>query len=306
MRVLQDIEELKSIRFSSVSIGNFDGVHLGHRAIIKKLTRSPDSLVVTFSPHPMEMFAPEETANRPALITETDEKTDLIEKLGVENLFTLKFDKQLADIQAEDFIRWLVADYISPQEVVLGYNHRFGKEAKGGFELLVHLGTKFGFKATRVPPVYVQGFPVSSTWVRRVLFEGKVEIAHKLLGRPYSFLSQVVQGEGRGTEVLSFPTANLQAPHKKLLPRNGVYAVRVEYDRERFTGMMNVGEKPTFPGSPGPGIEVHIFDFDKNLLGESLKVEFIEYLRETQVFKDSNALKVQLQKDEKKARQLLS
>ncbi|MBI4721809.1 MAG: bifunctional riboflavin kinase/FAD synthetase [Candidatus Stahlbacteria bacterium] len=299
MRIIKDIAELKELKFTSISIGNFDGVHLGHQSIIEKITRSPNSLIVTFDPHPIEVLSNEEKLS---VITSCDEKITLFDELGIENTFILTFNKSIALMGAEEFIGWLIVDYIDPKELVIGYNHHFGNGANGDFELLVHIGTQFGFEVIRVPPVYVDGFPVSSTRIRRAIANGEMEVVNKLLGRPYSITSCVVTGKGRGTS-LSYPTANLRVQEKKLIPKNGVYAVYVEYNKNKFGGMMNVGDKPTF--SEPYGLEVHIFDFNNNLLGETIKVEFVKYLRQVCDFENAAALKLQLQKDESFARQIL-
>lgn len=303
MRVVKDINELRGLKIISLSIGNFDGVHLGHQAIIKIVTHSAHSLLVTFAPHPQEILSEGKRGPSPTgVLTPIEEKVAIIEGYGVENLFVLQFSPILAYMEAEDFIKWLVVDYIKPKKIVIGYNHRFGRDAKGDFELLVHMGARFGFKVIRVPPVYMDGFPISSTWTRRALLKGEVELVNRLLGRPYSIRAQVIQGDNRGTK-LSYPTANLRVTENKLIPKNGVYAGLVEYKQKRLGGMINIGDKPTF--DKPFGIEVHIFDFNKNLINEYLKIEFVKYLRETRRFVNSSALKSQLQQDEQLARQVL-
>ncbi len=317
MRVIKDIEELKGSKISSVSIGNFDGLHLGHRAIIKRLKSSASNLVITFEPHPREILSQKKSG---FIITTKEEKLALFEKLGIDNLLILKFDRKLLQMPASDFIRWLLVDHIKPEEIVIGYNHRFGQGASGNFELLVHIGAQFEFRVIRVPPVFVEGFPVSSTWIRNTLTKGDVKLASKLLGRPYSIQSYVIPGKKRGT-ALGYPTANLESSFQKLIPRNGVYAVRVTLSHptsqvgnhklkprtsyRKLSGMMSVGEKPTFPDSPEFGIEVHIFDFKGDLLNQSIKVEFMKYLRPNRPFKSPEALKTQLKLDETIVRRIL-
>ncbi len=318
MRVIKDIEELKGSKISSVSIGNFDGLHLGHRTIIKRLKSSASNLVITFEPHPREVISQKKSG---FIITTKKEKLTLFEKLGIDNLLILKFDRKLLRMPASNFIRWLLVDNVKPEEIVIGYNHRFGQGASGNFELLVHMGAQFGFRVTRVPPVFVEGFPVSSTWIRNTLTKGGVELASKLLGRPYSIQSYVIPGKKRGT-ALGYPTANLESSFQKLIPKNGVYAVWVilfqsesgsrrfqpvlDSNHQKLPGMMSIGESPTFPDSPEFGIEVHIFDFKGDLLNQSLKVEFMEYLRPNHLFKSSRALKTQLKLDEITARKILT
>lgn len=318
MRVIEDIGELKGSKINAVSIGNFDGLHLGHRAIIKRLKSSASNLVITFEPHPREILSQKKSG---FIITTKEEKLALFEQLGINNLLILRFDRKLLQMPASDFIRWLLVDNVKPEEIVIGYNHHFGQGASGGFELLVHMGAQFGFRVIRVPPVFIEGFPVSSTWIRNMLTKGDVKLASKLLGRPYSIQSYVIPGKKRGT-ALGYPTANLESSFQKLIPRDGVYAARVTLSHptskvgshkshpgtsyRKLSGMMSIGESPTFPDSPEFGIEVHIFDFKENLLNQSLKVEFMEYLRPNRLFKSSMALKTQLKLDETKARKILT
>ncbi|MDI6839522.1 MAG: bifunctional riboflavin kinase/FAD synthetase [bacterium] len=301
MKTIKNIKELKKILIDSVSIGTFDGLHLGHQAVVKEVIKNGHSLIVTFEPHPREVIS-----NRNLLftLTTTSEKIAILRELGVDNLFILKFDKRLANMSAKEFVHWLIVDHIKPERVVVGYNHHFGYRAEGDFELLVHIGAKFGFEVERVPPVYVDGFPISSTRVRDTLVNGEVSKANELLGRPYSISSQVIPGKKIGMSI-SYPTANLKVPMKKLIPKEGVYAVRVWYKGNRLSGMMNIGKKPTFHDSSELGLEVHIFNFNKNLLHQEVKVEFINYIRENRAFESLEALKNQLKKDEKEIKELL-
>ena len=301
MKIIKDIEELKRTQIDSLAIGTFDGLHLGHQAVIKELLRREHSLVVTFEPHPKEVIG---VGSPLSTLSTVNEKVSILEGLGLENLFVLKFSKQLANMNAKKFIHWLVVECAKPEQIVVGYNHHFGCGGEGDFELLVHMGAKFGFQVKRVSPVWVDGFPVSSTRVRNALIKGEVREAGKLLGRQYSILSQVIPGEKRGKN-LSYPTANLKVPERKLIPKDGVYAVGVKLEvcPKTQKGMMHIGEKPTF--SSGFGLEVHIFDFNKDLLNQELTIEFIDYIRENRAFKSPEALKTQLKKDEQKARKIL-
>ncbi|MCK4351927.1 bifunctional riboflavin kinase/FAD synthetase [candidate division WOR-3 bacterium] len=298
MKIIKDIEELKDTKVNSVTVGSFDGLHLGHQAVIKRVIKKPNSLIVTFDPYPKEIL-PE---NKQFVLTLMPKKINILEQLGVKNLFILKFDKNLATLEPMDFVHWFIAGYVKPKEIILGYNHHFGNKAKGDFELLVHMGAKFDFNVTRVPPIFVDGFPVSSTRVRNSLTQGDVKEARKLLGRCYSITSQVIPGKKRGT-TLTYPTANLKIPDRKLIPKKGVYAVWVNYDKNKSGGMMDIGEKLTF-GEPF-GLEVHIFDFNKNILNQKLTIEFVDYIRENLTFKSSEALKKKLKEDEICARNLL-
>lgn len=300
MRIIEAIDELKSFKIGSISIGNFDGLHLGHRAIVQKLVHSPHSLLISFAPYPREILCP--YSSRGGILTTQDEKIKILEQLKVDNLLILKFNKKLANMSARDFIEHLIVKHAHPKKIIIGYNHRFGKGGKGDFELLILMGANLGFRVIRVPPVYVDGFPVSSSWIRDEITAGRVEKGAKLLGRLYSISAEVVSGQRRGY-TLGYPTANLKVPTRKIIPRDGVYAVWIWLKTQRFKGMMSIGGSPTFKKQFA--LEVHIFDFNKDLLHKEIKVEFVKYIRDNYDFKDASLLKSQLQQDEKLVRKLL-
>ena len=276
-------------QLDAITIGTFDGMHIGHKTVIDRLIKTGKSMVVTFDPPPRIFISPEDNNG---ILTSVSEKIDIMKSMGLAYLLILAFDNRLANMPAQKFVDWLVSD-LSHKKVLLGYNHRFGKERTGDFELLVHMGARLGFDVQRIPPVYFDGFPVSSTQIREFLKKGKIKLAKEFLGRYYSFCGKVVKGKGNGREI-GYPTANLSVLPDKLIPKKGVYAVIVNRKDKNYKGMMYIG------GS----IEVHLFDFRQDILNEEIKVDFVQYIRENSDFPSPNALKQQLKDDEKEIRNL--
>jgi riboflavin kinase / FMN adenylyltransferase len=301
MKVFKNPAELKNIQIKSVSIGTFDGVHSGHIAIINELIKLQSSLIITFEPYPREvLFNDNKNLKR---ITSTEEKTEILNNLGIENMLVLTFGSPLLSMSADDFIKWAIIDCVKPLRVVVGYNHRFGKNGTGNFNSLVNIGNGYGFEAIQVPQVFVNKIPVSSSLIRTQISNGNICEANTLLGRPYSISSKVIAGNKIGRK-LDYPTANLEIPQNKLIPKSGVYGVKVEYSGKKFTGMASIGEFPTF--DKPFGFEVNIFNFNEDLLNKTLKIEFIFYIRENQKFDSPEQLKFQLDKDKEVAQKYFS
>jgi riboflavin kinase / FMN adenylyltransferase len=292
MKIFKNPDGLKNIQIKSVSVGTFDGVHSGHIAIISELTKLQPSLIITFEPYPREvLFNDKKKLKR---ITSIEEKTEILNGLGIENILILTFDSHLLSMPADDFIKWALIDHVKPLRVVVGYNHRFGKNGSGNFNSLVNIGKGYGFETIQIPQVFFNGTPVSSSLIRTQISNGKVSEASALLGRPYSISSKVIAGNKMGRK-LDYPTANLEIPQNKLIPKSGVYGVTVTYNNQQFIGMASIGEFPTF--NKPFGFEVNIFNFNKDLLNKQLKIEFIFYIRENRKFDSSEKLKLQLDKD---------
>ncbi|MFA5033773.1 MAG: bifunctional riboflavin kinase/FAD synthetase [bacterium] len=297
MKIFKDPDALKDIKIESVSVGTFDGVHSGHITIINELIKSQHSLIITFEPYPREvLFKDKENLKR---ITSLEEKTEILNDLGIENILVLTFDSHLLSMSADDFIKWALIDHIKPLKVVVGYNHRFGKNGTGNFHSLVNIGKCYGFETIQIPQVFVNEIPVSSSLIRTQISNGKVSEASALLGRPYSISSKVITGNKIGRK-LDYPTANLEIPQNKLIPKSGVYGVTITYNNQKFIGMASIGQFPTF--NKPFGFEVNIFDFNGDLLNKKLKIEFIFYIRENRKFDSSEQLKLQLDKDKEIAR----
>ncbi len=307
MRVIKDVSRIRARKESVVTIGSFDGVHLGHRKILKEvllLARglSVTGVVVTFDPHPMAILHPKEA---PCLLTTASEKVSLMRDIGVGKAIIVQFTPKLAKRSAEWFVRDLLIERLNMRRLVIGYDFRFGVGREGDAPYLERLGEKLGFGVDIVPPVNYLNHPVSSTRVRTALVRGDVVSAANMLGRPYRFAGTVVRGEGRGRR-LDFPTANLEiGDSAKILPANGVYAVRVDIGRKQAPGALYIGTKPTFGGKVR-SVEVHIMDVKGALYGRRVGVVFVQRLRDDVAFPGPEALRDAIGKDVAKATRLLS
>jgi riboflavin kinase / FMN adenylyltransferase len=289
-----------------VTVGTFDGVHRGHQAVLAEIkeragARGLKSVVVTFEPHPLEIVNP---AAAPKLLTLPNEKRELLDGAGLDQLEVLPFTPELARLEPEQFVRDILRERLAMRELVLGFDHGFGRGRTGDVELLRRLGDTDGFRVDVVEAVLDGGHAISSTLIRTAVAHGNLAAASRWLGRPYSIRGVVERGAGRG-RTIGIPTANLAAPDpRKLLPPDGVYAVRVAWRQQRFGGMMNQGSRPTF-GLEARVLEVHLFDFAGDLYGETVTIEWVRRLRDVQAFPGRDALVAQLGKDREAARAVL-
>lgn len=295
-------------RGAVVTVGTFDGVHLGHADVLTRLAARGRatglrSLLVTFDPHPAEVVKP---TKAPLLLTVGDEKLAALAATGVELCAVLPFTRALAGYDAAEFVDRVLRQRFHMRELLVGYDHGFGRDRAGGVEVLRRLGEAEGFRVEVVPPYRLEdGDTVSSTLIRRAVQEGDLAAARRALGRPYSVTSRVVRGEQRG-RLLGFPTLNLGAPPaRKLLPPGGVYAVRVQTPLGEFGGMMNLGPRPTF-GDDRPSLEAHLFDARGDFYDAPVSVDFVERLRDTRAFSGPEALVAQLRDDAERARGALT
>ena len=291
-----------------VTVGTFDGLHVGHQDVLGRLVRRArasglHSLLVTFDPHPLELVRP---ADAPALLTTHDEKLEVLAEVGLDYVAVVPFTRAIAALDAEQFVRRLLLDRYRMRELLVGYDHRFGRDRAGDADLLRALGERLEFGVDVVRPVQVGAErPVSSTLVRRAVAVGDLEGAARMLGRPYAVVGRVEHGAGRGRG-LGYRTLNLgPPPPRKLLPPEGVYAVRAVMPDGTFGGMMNLGPRPTF-GDRGVSLEAHLFDVERDWYGRSARLEFIARLRDTVRFGDVDALVRQLRADEVAARAALT
>jgi len=304
MEILNDPAKVIAGKGSAVTIGTYDGVHLGHKAIIDRLKavaaeKGLWSTVITFEPHPRNVLAAREDFKVP-LLSDAQEKAELLEEQGIERLVVITFDERFAEIDYKKFLYKTLLKKLKMGALIIGYNHTFGKDRKGNYDSLMPFSEKEDFYLEKVEPLFIKGEKISSTQTRVYLNNGDVENAAKMLGRRYSLRGTVVKGDGRGKE-LSFPTANISiSDREKLVPAHGVYAVDVDVDKEQFKGMMNIGERPTFKDSL-PALEAHIFGLDHDIYDKTIRVYFKKRLRDEKKFDSPEALKKQLKKDKEKS-----
>lgn len=289
-----------------LAIGNFDGVHLGHQAIFRKLVSSAQknngtSIVCTFEPHPLRILAPERA---PKLLTPFKEKTRLMKKAGIDVVVCVNFTRVFANIRAEEFAREVLCGTIGVKEVFIGSNYRFGKGRKGSPELLKRLGKECGYRVTVVDEVVLNGKTVSSSLIRTLVAKGLIDEASPYLGRNYSVVGIVIEGSKRGKSLLNMPTANI-AVYNELLPKDGVYAVTVECDRKTYAGAANIGNNPTFQDKKF-SFEVHILRFHREIVGKTLRVNFIRRIRDEIKFSSATELKAQMHADVNTVREIIS
>ncbi|MFQ6110408.1 MAG: bifunctional riboflavin kinase/FAD synthetase [Nitrospinota bacterium] len=305
MEIIKGLEDIRAkVRGPVLTIGNFDGVHLGHRKIFRQVVRRArelgcQSCVFTFEPHPLSIIAPEKC---PLLLASFEKKMALIEESGMQVVICAHFDRDLGNTSPEAFIRDILHAMLGVQEVFVGFNFGFGRGRAGGVALLKALANECGFGAHVIEPVRVEGRPVSSTTIRHLLGEGRVEEAAKLLGRFYSLGGRVVKGSSRG-KALGFPTANLDT-EGVMIPLAGIYAGRALLRGHTYGAVINIGWSPTF-GDVGFRVEVHILDFSEDIQGEELELVFIRRLREERRFGSAQELALQIERDVEEARALL-
>lgn len=300
-------DEITRDRRSVLTVGTFDGVHRGHQAIVEYLQRrarerSGTSTLVSFDPHPQTVVRGEEMP----LLTTVIERAELLEDFGLDRFVVIPFSREFAQLQPEEYVEEVLVTRIGVQEITVGYDHRFGKDRAGDVDLLRDLGPMYGFEVDVIPPQEVDRDVVSSSAIRSLLLEeGAAERAREMLGRPYQIRGVVARGEGRGRK-LGYPTANLVlGDARKLVPKRGVYATAVRLpDGTRRGGMMNIGRRPTFD-EMDVTVEVHLFDFEGNLYGERLSVQFLQRLRDEQNFESAEALATQLSEDEEHCRSVI-
>jgi riboflavin kinase / FMN adenylyltransferase len=308
MKIHHGIDEFKRLSNAIVTIGSFDGVHKGHQKILKRLAElasetNGKTVVMTFWPHPRMVLHPEK--NDLKLLSTIEEKTKLFSLYGVDHLLIIPFSKEFSEISAEDFIRKILIDTIGTKKLVIGYDHRFGRDRAGDFELLKAKSAEYNFEVEEISREDVKNIGVSSSIIRESLIKGDIKTAAEYLGRPYELSGHVEEGRKLG-RTIGFPTANIETSDAhKLIPADGVFAVLVEIGKEVYKGMMNIGLRPTVNGHRRK-IEVHIFNFDKNIYQVELIVHFIERLRDEVKFADLDALKTQLYKDKELAESILS
>ena len=309
MKIIREIKDKLDYPNPVVTIGNFDGVHIGHQKIFRSVVEKAREIngtpiAITFNPHPVRVLAPERGLK---IITTPEDKTRLIADLGIKVLICIPFDREFARTDPDDFIKDILVDRLGVKYVIVGHSYSFGKGKKGTTALLRRRGSKYGFKATVVRYAKVYDDVVSSSRVRSLVLRGRVCEASRMLGRAYHFEGSVVKGAGRGASLLHTPTANISTSNE-LIPKEGVYAVKVSFPDSPssvFDGVANIGKNPTFGDVP-MSYEVHIFDFNKDLVGQRIKVHFIDRVRNEKKFSGIHELEDQIHKDIEKTKLILS
>jgi riboflavin kinase/FMN adenylyltransferase len=307
MQVHRNFQDLPSFRRAVITIGTFDGVHAGHQHILHELIDQAkqcdgESVLITFDPHPREVLSP--SIQKVRLLTNLDEKIHLLQRHGIDHVVVVPFTKAFAQLSAEAYLQDFLVETFHPHTILIGYDHHFGHNRTGDLALLKAHQDTYGYQVVEIPAQVVSELAVSSTKIRENLLEGKVQLARELLANPYFLQGFVKHGDKIG-RTLGFPTANIEIHDtRKLIPRQGVYAVWVHLEGERFMGALNIGTRPTFDGTE-LRVEVYILDFDREIYGANLQVDFIAYIRPDKKFDSIDALVVQMHQDVAQVRAIL-
>lgn len=306
MNIFHSINEFHSDKKTIVTIGTFDGVHLGHAAILKKLTQNTqnetfESTVLTFFPHPRMVLQGKSDLK---LLNTINEKIELLEKIGIDNLIIHPFDEKFAELNAEAFVSTILVDHLRVQKIIIGYDHRFGKNRTANIDDLISFGAQYGFEVEQISAQEIDEISISSTKIRTALEEGDIQLANEYLGYSYFLSGTVVKGKQLG-RTIGFPTANIALEEDyKLVPQNGVYVVQAEIDSKSIYGMMNIGFNPTVQGKQKT-IEVHLFDFDTDIYNRKIQVAILQRIRSEKKFESIELLTKQLEEDRNFSRNYL-
>ncbi len=301
MKTYKDIGEFRGGRYPVVTVGTFDGLHIGHQKIIARMSeiareKNGETVLVTFDPHPRIVLNTHKGELR--FISTQKRKFQLLDQFGIDHMIVIPFTKEFAKTPSDVFVKEYVVDRIGAKKLIVGYDHHFGKNREGNYSQLIKMGEQYGFEVEEIPAQYIDGIPVSSTKIRKALNEGKIRLANRMLGYEYSITGRVTTGNKIGRE-LGYPTANLDVEdHYKLIAAGGVYACKVELQGKMYYGMGNIGSRPTV-GINGVVTEVHIFNFDREIYDKELTLFFIDRIRDEKKFDNLDLLKAQLVKDEK-------
>ena len=307
MKIYHNIEEFVPLKNAVVTIGTFDGVHVGHRKIIARVKElaantGGETVLLTFFPHPRMILHPEDESIK--LINTIPEKAELLEELGVEHLIITPFSRDFSNQSAEEYIRNVLVNRIGTKTIVIGYDHRFGKDRQGGLEDLLRLGPVYGFNVVEIPEQDIHDVAVSSTRIRTALLDDHIEEANDFLGYPFFVTGTVVRGDQIGRQI-GYPTANIVVSERyKLVPAGGIFAVRVRVEDHVYGGMGYIGTRPTINGLTR-NIEVNIFDFDQDIYNHKIRIEFLNYIRGDMKFDSLEGLKSQIAQDKLEAMRLL-
>lgn len=307
MKVFNSIQSFRSDKKTIATIGTFDGVHIGHRKILDKLLTAAkesdfESLLLTFYPHPRMIVQPEADIK---LLNTIDEKKELLEDIGLDNLVIHPFNIAFSNLSAEEFVKTVLVDSFNIHKIIIGYDHRFGKDRKADINDLIEYGKKYNFEVEQIQVKELNDVSVSSTKIRSAIEKGEIELANSYLGYRYTLSGNVIYGKQLG-RTIGYPTANIEMvdPYK-LIPKIGVYAVRSQIEGVEYCGMMNVGYNPTVNGT-ALSVEVNFFDFDSDVYGKFIQIEIVQRIRDEYKFESLDQLKQQLSQDELQSREICS
>jgi len=307
LKVFHSISEYTSQNNCSLTVGTFDGVHLGHLQILDQLVKTAkkyheESVLLTFFPHPRMVLQKELDIK---LLNTIDERIELLSQTGLDNLIIVPFNKEFSRLSAVEFVRDILVNQLKIKHLIIGYDHHFGRNREGTFDELVEYGNLYGFEVLEISAQDIENVAVSSTKIRNALNNGDIEKATKYLDKPYMITGEVVRGKGVGSKI-GFPTANIYVKESyKLIPRNGVYIINTFLDNHDYNGIMNIGYRPTLKGK-NKTIEVHLLDFNDNLYNKNLQINLIKRIRDEKKFSTLNDLKHQIQQDEIFARKYIN
>ena len=298
MKIYNSINNFTTTKKTIVTLGTFDGVHIGHNAILDKICKvakheNLESIILTFFPHPRKIVSNNYDIK---LLNTIEEKSVLLEKIGIQNFIIHPFDKTFSELSPREFVTQVLVEKLNIQKIIIGHDHKFGKDRAADFNDLINFGKGFGFEVEEISAQQINEVSVSSTKIRNSLLEGNISLANEYLGYPYVLTGNVVKGNQLG-RTIGFPTANIEIPEEyKLIPKNGVYIVTANVLDQNVFGMMNIGVKPTL-GENKLSIEVHLLDFDKDIYNQKIQVNLLERLRDEQKFESFEALKCQIELD---------
>jgi riboflavin kinase / FMN adenylyltransferase len=300
MEIYSSFNEIKEIKNPVLTIGTFDGVHVGHQKIISKLNEEAklidgESVLFTFYPHPRMVLNPSVSLQ---LIQTHEEKLNKLKRMGLKHVIVFPFTLDFSNTKAKDFIKNYLVDKLKVKKIVIGYDHHFGKNREGSIEQFQELSSKLGFEVIEIPAQEINEINISSTKIRAAILAGEMEIANQFLNEPFELSGFVVQGKKLGKEI-GYPTANISIKDQhKIIPKKGVYAIEVNHHSKTYFGMMNIGFKPTVSNENEISIEVHLFDFNENLYDQKIAVRIMNRIRDEQKFDGIDSLIKQLKKDE--------
>ena len=299
MRIFDNLKSYSSEKESILTIGTFDGVHIGHNKILKRLIQDSkknnlSSLVMTFFPHPRMIL---NKSHEIKMIDTIDEKINLLEKTGLDNLIIHPFDNNFSKIRAKEFVEEILVKKLKIKEIIIGYDHKFGKDREASVEDLKKFGKDYMFTVKEIPAQEIDSIAISSTKIRNAILNGEIEKCNKFLGRNFILTGKVVYGDGLGKKI-DFPTANIEIKETyKIIPKNGVYLVKTKINSNTYFGMMNIGIRPTVGGT-NKSLEIHFFNFKDNIYGKNVSIEIIKKIRDEEKFSSIDQLRIQLKKDE--------